>query len=76
MLDEGNQARFKLEPGDTVLFDNHRVKHSRLGFSDPNRHMQICNVSRERFHQKLRFTAHHLGCRDEANQILAAGVAG
>lgn len=76
MLDENNHAQFKLEAGDAVMFDNHRVMHSRLGFSDPNRYLQICNVSRERFHQKLRFTANRLGYCSEAIQVLNTGVSG
>jgi DUF971 family protein len=76
MLQEESQACFKLESGDAVFFDNHRVMHARKAFDDPHRHMQIANVSRERFHLKLRVTAAELGHKDEANQILNAGVAG
>ncbi len=76
MLQEETQACFKLESGDAVFFDNHRVMHARKSFDDPHRHMQIANVSRERFHLKFRVTAGELGYKDEANQILAGGVAG
>ena len=76
MLHQKNQACFKLFAGDTVLFDNHRVMHSRKGFTDPDRHLQICNVSRENFHQRLRYSANSLGFDSEAHQLLAAGVAG
>jgi gamma-butyrobetaine dioxygenase len=76
MMDPVNQACFKLDVGEAVLFDNHRVMHARKAFSDPHRHMQICNISRESFHLKFRLTTHALGHTAEANQILAAGVAG
>jgi alpha-ketoglutarate-dependent taurine dioxygenase len=76
MLNPDNQLCFELEAGDAVFFDNHRVMHSRKRFSDPNRHLQICNVSREAFHQKVRLTAMELGYRSEALQYLPAGVSG
>ena len=76
MLREENQLSFQLGAGDAVFFDNHRVMHSRKGFTDRQRHLQICNVSRDRFHQKLRLTARELGYLDEARQILPAGVSG
>ncbi len=74
MMEPANQARFKLNAGDTVLFDNHRVLHARSEFTDPNRFLQICNVPRESFHEKLRLLANQLGYTDEANQILASGM--
>jgi gamma-butyrobetaine dioxygenase len=30
--DPRNQARFTLDPGDFVLYDNHRMLHGRTGF--------------------------------------------
>jgi len=76
MFDEQYQARFRLESGDTVLFDNHRVMHARMGFDDENRKLRICNVSREQFHEQFRLTAYRLGHVEESQQILAAGVSG
>ena len=76
MFDEGNQLEFQLEAGDAVFFDNHRVMHSRQGFSDLDRHLQICNVSRETFHQKLRLTLREQGQLDELRLRLPAGVSG
>ena len=76
MMDPANQACFKLDAGEAVMFDNHRVMHARKAFNDPSRHLQICNVSREAFHLKLRLTAYQTGHTAEADQILAAGVAG
>lgn len=76
MMDADNQARFRLEAGDAVMFDNHRVMHSRAGFADPERKLRICNVSREQFHERLRLTARRLRLMDEANQVLATGVCG
>ena len=76
MFDERNQLEFQLEAGDAVFFDNHRVMHSRKGFSDLDRHLQICNVSREGFHQKLRLTLREQGHLDELRQKWPAGVSG
>ncbi len=74
MLEDDNQACFKLQSGEAVFFDNHRVMHARKAFSDPHRHMQISAVSRAQFHRKLRMTAYKLGYRDEAEQLLASGA--
>ena len=62
------------EAGDSVMFDNHRVLHARTEFSDGERHLQICNVGRETFHERLRLLAASLGFEDEADMVLAAGV--
>ena len=76
MMQPDNQLCFKLDAGDAVFFDNHRVMHSRRAFNDPERHLQICNVAREQFHQRVRLTAAERGHRDEAGQYLPAGVSG
>ncbi len=74
LLAAENQVSFRLQAGDSVLFDNHRVLHSRTAFRDPERFLQICNVARESFHQRLRLLADRLGFHAEADQVLAAGV--
>ncbi|MFT5506434.1 MAG: gamma-butyrobetaine dioxygenase [Gammaproteobacteria bacterium] len=74
MMNSDNQARFRLESGDSVLFDNHRVLHSRNHFSDPTRFLQICNVSREEFHEQYRLLATRLGLHEAANRILPSGM--
>lgn len=76
MFDERNQARFKLDAGDAVMFDNHRVMHARAAFDDENRKLRICSVSREQFHEQLRLLAYKLGFIDESQQILSVGVGG
>ena len=76
ILDPANQLCYPLEAGEAMFFDNHRVLHSRRAFTDLQRHLQICNVSREQFHQSLRLLARDLGFRDEARQFLPAGVCG
>ncbi|MFT5503722.1 MAG: gamma-butyrobetaine dioxygenase [Gammaproteobacteria bacterium] len=76
VLKEENQFSFKISNGDAVFFDNHRVMHSRKAFDDPERHLQIFNLSREVFHQKVRMTAHELGFKTESQQYLPAGVSG
>lgn len=48
--------RFRLEPGDVMCFDNHRVLHGRDAF-DPQsgpRHLQGCYVDRDDFLSRLR----------------------
>jgi gamma-butyrobetaine dioxygenase len=74
IFDPANQLRFQLRAGEAVLFDNHRVMHARAAFSDPQRHLQICNVDREIFHERLRLLASRLGYQAEADLVLAAGV--
>lgn len=74
IFDPANQLRFQLDAGDAVLFDNHRVLHARASFADPQRHLQICNVARETFHEQLRLLADKLGYVAEADQVFAAGV--
>jgi alpha-ketoglutarate-dependent taurine dioxygenase len=76
MMRQSNQLCFRLAAGDAVFFDNHRVMHSRKSFSVMNRHLQICNLSRDQFHQKVRLSAKALGFSDEARQYLPAGVSG
>ncbi len=76
VLDADNQFRYPLRAGEAVFFDNHRVMHARSGFSDLGRHLQICNIAREQFHQRLRLTAGRLGFAEEARQYLPAGVCG
>ena len=69
-----NQLRFQLNADDAVLFDNHRVLHARAAFSGSYRHLQICNVPRETFHEQFRLLAEKLGFSVEANQVLTSGV--
>jgi gamma-butyrobetaine dioxygenase len=74
MMSPEFQLRFQLGAGEAVMFDNHRVLHARAEFGDPRRFLQICNVSRETFHERLRLFAAKLGLDAEANQVLAAGM--
>ena len=74
MMSADNQVKFLLNSGDTVMFDNHRVLHARTDFTDPERLLQICNVPRESFHERLRLLARKLGCIDESEMILCCGA--
>jgi alpha-ketoglutarate-dependent taurine dioxygenase len=74
MMSHEFQLRFQLGAGESVMFDNHRVLHARAEFNDARRFLQICNVSRETFHERLRLLAAELGFDAEANQVLAAGM--
>jgi gamma-butyrobetaine dioxygenase len=69
-----NQLQFQLQAGEAIIFDNHRVMHARAEFQDPTRFLQICNVARETFHERLRLLAAKLDFNDEANAVLTAGV--
>ena len=69
-----NQLQFQLQAGEAVMFDNHRVMHARTEFEDRRRFLQICNVGRETFHERLRLLAAKLEYTDEANMVLAAGM--
>ncbi|WP_419554534.1 TauD/TfdA family dioxygenase [Candidatus Poriferisodalis sp.] len=48
-------AVIRVEPGQGVLIDNHRVMHGRTEF-DPasGRHIRLCHVPRDEFHGRLR----------------------
>ena len=74
MIMPENQVQFRLESGDAVLFDNHRVLHARQHFTGQNRFLQICNVPRESFHEQYRLLANKLGHVDEADMILSGGM--
>lgn len=74
MMDQSNQIRLRLEAGDAVIFDNHRALHARSAFSDRQRFMQICGVTREKFHEQYRLLATQLGDTKAANMVLRAGV--
>jgi hypothetical protein len=39
----------KMQPGDAVIFDNHRMLHARAAYSGGNRHLQGCYISRDDF---------------------------
>lgn len=75
MMSPANQARLRLNAGDTAFFDNHRALHARTHFTDPERFLQICNVSREGFHENLRLLLQKLGHAYEADHFLPAGMA-
>jgi gamma-butyrobetaine dioxygenase len=48
------QVRFKLQPGDLMLFDNLRIQHGRTGFSSAgSRHLQGCYSDVDGLRSKL-----------------------
>ena len=71
-LDERFRVEFKLEPGDGLVFDNHRVTYGRAAFSG-QRHLQLVHIDREDFHSRLRVLSQQLG-RDGADQVLPRGA--
>jgi gamma-butyrobetaine dioxygenase len=44
---------YRLESGQAVVLDNHRVLHARTAFSG-NRHIRQCHVDRDEFFSRLR----------------------
>ena len=72
--DPSFHLRFRLEAGDAVVFDNHRVLHAREGFSG-RRHLRLFHVRREEFHNRLRLLSRKLG-RDSADLRLSGGALG
>ncbi|MEQ9490815.1 MAG: TauD/TfdA family dioxygenase [Alphaproteobacteria bacterium] len=65
-----------LEPGEVVIFDNHRILHARRAF-DPmagERHLQQVAVDREEFHNVMRLLAGKCGREDLANLDTDSGV--
>ena len=68
-----NQIKIRLEPGEAVLVDNHRVLHGRTGFSGA-RHLQLCSVNRDTFLSEMRVLERALN-RDGPYLRLASGGA-
>lgn len=67
-----HQLKLRLQPGEAVIFDNHRLLHGRTGFSGP-RHLQLCSVNRDTFISELRVLERNLG-RDDASLSFARGA--
>ena len=69
--------RYRLNPGDLHVFDNHRVLHGRMAFdaSQGPRHLQQCSVNRDEFHNRLRRLAAKLG-HPAADLVMAGGAVG
>ncbi len=42
-----NRTLFRLNPGDLLMADNHRVLHGRTAFGDGNRHLQGCYIEHD-----------------------------
>lgn len=66
----------QLQPGEMVIFDNHRVLHARRSF-DPNsgeRWLQQLSIDREEFHNQFRQLAESLGRMDLAQWEPDAGA--
>ena len=55
MVDPAFVVEIRVDPGDGMLIDNHRVMHGRTAF-DPSagRHIRLCHVPRDEFHGRLR----------------------
>lgn len=70
--DTGNEMKLRLEHGECMVFDNHRVFHGREAFSGERR-MLLTSVNRQDFHSTVRLLAKKLG-RDGYDRRLPAGV--
>ncbi len=51
-----------LQPGDLVMFDNHRVLHGRtaIGINNQRRHLRYCSVDRDYFYSQWRLLENNL----------------
>ena len=67
-----------LVPGESHVFDNHRVLHARGAFDTQAgpRRIQQCSVDREECHNRLRILALARGQRADAHMILPSGALG
>lgn len=55
MLSPEFTAAIRVEPGQGMLIDNHRVMHGRTAFdASSGRHIRLCHVPRDEFHGRLR----------------------
>lgn len=72
IFDEDYWLRFALQPGDVLVFDNHRVLHGRTAFSG-QRHFRYCYVDRDDFHNRLRLLGGQLG-EDDTEMLLPRGA--
>ena len=68
-------VRFKLQPGDLWLIENHRVMHGRTAFDNQagRRTLRGCYMDRDGFHSLLRTLARRLG-KPEADMVLPGGA--
>jgi gamma-butyrobetaine dioxygenase len=55
-----------LQPGDLVMFDNHRVLHGRTAIARQNqrRHLRYCSVERDYFHSQRRLLEKNLSFQE------------
>ncbi len=55
-----------LQPGDLVMFDNHRVLHGRtaIGIQNQRRHLRYCSVDRDYFYSWRRLLEKNLSFRE------------
>ena len=54
-------VQYRLEPGQAVVMDNHRVLHARTAFKG-NRHIRQCHVDRDEFFSRLRALRRRRDC--------------
>ena len=72
VADPAFRITLRLEAGDLLLFDNHRVMHGRTAIAGP-RHLRQCSVAREDVHSTLRMMARRRS-DPEANLDLPMGA--
>jgi len=66
-------VQVRLEPGDALVFDNHRLLHARTGFSG-RRHVQFGYIDRDDYHIQLRMLCRRLGRDHDADLVLGRGA--
>ena len=66
--------KLKLQPGDIVMFDNHRILHGRTALTiDGKRWLQWLQVERGDFHSKMRILADKLKKPRDIKPLLRGG---
>ncbi len=55
-----------LQPGDLVMFDNHRILHGRtaIGRQNQQRHLRYCSVNRDYFHSQRRLLEKNISSQE------------
>lgn len=65
VYDESLAMRVRLESGDAMIFDNHRVLHARAGFAG-RRHIRQCHIGRDEFFSRAEVLRNRLSAEEAA----------
>jgi len=71
-----NQFHHQLQPGEMLVFDNHRILHGRTTF-DPSvavRHLRSCNIDRDAVHSAFRTLARRFAPAEAATVLYQGAI--